>query len=1296
MAAVRPVQSKLASLEHTNEMHMKAVSVLCRLCDKRSMRQREGRKKGMGRRENSCRLPVSNDSTSKLIKDFCGFSTSDDTPGVHPPNICRSCYNILHRKNKDPYSGFIAKSNELNMKWKPYERGSTLMSCFPCMMYANHSLAGRIKCKSNKKKINKLCEYCNEELPKKQTSNHICYDEKYLYESVSDKMDHFSTPPKECLTSDQNSRVPEPIQSNEASARPETPTSEIIPITCASTTIPNDRGSLICEFCHTNMTNQNQGAHTCEDDHEFAHLDLPGTSQNEVNSPGSSDNESSIGNELGSLDILMSNQSEWNYSSSHDSNGNIVVESVPQSDMDPSSAHNSNANTVIESVPQSDLDSNSANAHDSNVNVMIESVSQSDIDSIPAHDSNVNIVIESVPRDSSPTPSSLMTDSRQSYPTLVNMLKTQSRHLNDIEMGPCTSSPKPSPPIMRSRFPTFTSMMRTQMPYQSPRNIVSGRPRPRIMADTFIYPTSPSNMRQYRAQNGLSVYQNPLQYQRSPVLHVSSQSDMDSSSSNNRNVNIVIESVPRDSSPNPSSLITDSRPRYPTLVNMLKTQYRHSNEIELGPHTSSPKPSPPIMRSRFPTFTSMMRTQMPYQSPQNTASGRPRPRIMADTFISPTSPSIGGQYRAQNGLNVYQSPLQYQWSPVCPSMCFNTSPFPFRSPVSHGRMSNPRLRSLSHDSSFQDHDNTFYPQTPRSHFPVSHSRSETKSYSPGTKDRVLLDIINNKSTTPSRLEKKAASQTMGKLQSSSKLKGRYGEVELPTGGLPSTWLQIPKARKPSTEVKTPEKRSRARVSDVVRKIIAGPTESDTTIQMTTEIKRLSNDAQNEIAQATGWQGAYITAKLALAIKANVGLTWKQQMRLNRFLNPLGMRQASQAKQRDLKSDLIGDHLIGYKINFESRDSDNELISLPLPYVAVKNIQLFVFERIDAYRDTGMLSWHTSIAGSLPHHKIYIKVGGDKGQGSTKITLQVCNTPKPNSPNNTLIIAVFEAADTYTNLGIALDGIEQQLEALDGMKYMCKSCREGQESDCGQGCIKDLELCGSGDLDFMAKVLGIAGASSTHPCTYCKINKNDMKYPKSERGTFEMRTQKNLRDDYLDFAKSGCNINEQSKYSNVINPPLLHIEPNRFSIPLLHLVMGNTKKMHLMLEGRLFELDLEILISDAGKKLCATDPKRAILAEKKDELVILTSKLTKHIQDMKELKDECEDDMLLSEIRGKDRKLAKLEDEVNKLQKKKKEIEKSLQLKQGIGPLCLHVEEKLQEHGIHRQKYHGRSFVGEWN
>ena len=71
----------------------------------------------------------------------------------------------------------------------------------------------------------------------------------------------------------------------------------------------------------------------------------------------------------------------------------------------------------------------------------------------------------------------------------------------------------------------------------------------------------------------------------------------------------------------------------------------------------------------------------------------------------------------------------------------------------------------------------------------------------------------------------------------------------------------------------------------------------------------------------------------------------------------------------------------------------------------------------------MLGWRRDEKfRSLPWDKIYVKVGEDKGRGSKKICLQICNVQHCNSPENTLILCIFEANDTYANLVIALDGI----------------------------------------------------------------------------------------------------------------------------------------------------------------------------------------------------------------------------------------------------------------------------------
>ena len=73
-----------------------------------------------------------------------------------------------------------------------------------------------------------------------------------------------------------------------------------------------------------------------------------------------------------------------------------------------------------------------------------------------------------------------------------------------------------------------------------------------------------------------------------------------------------------------------------------------------------------------------------------------------------------------------------------------------------------------------------------------------------------------------------------------------------------------------------------------------------------------------------------------------------------------------------------------------------------------------------------LTWH---AGLIPLNEVWLKVGGDKGGGSFKMSPQVANLLRPNSPSNTFVFTAFEAPDTKANLHIALDRYKDELDAI---------------------------------------------------------------------------------------------------------------------------------------------------------------------------------------------------------------------------------------------------------------------------
>ena len=71
-------------------------------------------------------------------------------------------------------------------------------------------------------------------------------------------------------------------------------------------------------------------------------------------------------------------------------------------------------------------------------------------------------------------------------------------------------------------------------------------------------------------------------------------------------------------------------------------------------------------------------------------------------------------------------------------------------------------------------------------------------------------------------------------------------------------------------------------------------------------------------------------------------------------------------------------------------------------------------------------------GVIPDDELWIKLGGDKGRGSFKFNFQVVNVNAPNSVKKTVLVAVFKAGDSTTNLHIALDRYKEHIEEAQGM------------------------------------------------------------------------------------------------------------------------------------------------------------------------------------------------------------------------------------------------------------------------
>ena len=84
-----------------------------------------------------------------------------------------------------------------------------------------------------------------------------------------------------------------------------------------------------------------------------------------------------------------------------------------------------------------------------------------------------------------------------------------------------------------------------------------------------------------------------------------------------------------------------------------------------------------------------------------------------------------------------------------------------------------------------------------------------------------------------------------------------------------------------------------------------------------------------------------------------------------------------------------------------------------------------------YCRANRLTWHENV---LPESEVRVKIGGDKGGGTFKMSFQVGNVSTPNAPENTFVVAIFEGRDSSSNLHIALDQYRDQIFNISGCTW----------------------------------------------------------------------------------------------------------------------------------------------------------------------------------------------------------------------------------------------------------------------
>ena len=206
-----------------------------------------------------------------------------------------------------------------------------------------------------------------------------------------------------------------------------------------------------------------------------------------------------------------------------------------------------------------------------------------------------------------------------------------------------------------------------------------------------------------------------------------------------------------------------------------------------------------------------------------------------------------------------------------------------------------------------------------------------------------------------------------------------------------------------------------------------------------------------------------------------------------------------------------------------------------PMVRLTNICEKLTKLLENQKES--LTWHD---GAIPESEVWVKVGGDHGQGSLKFSLALVNTKNPNSKDNNILIAMANIKDSKETMEIFFESIRKQLFV--------------QQIFYGKG--KKLNFFCLGITNFCVKYTVSLG---NYPSLWCLTKKSEIQY---KPGPQPERTLSSLSTDNKRFMNVGKGDKKNaSSYNNSIHEPILDIPLDRVTPPYLHCLLGITKTPH---------------------------------------------------------------------------------------------------------------------------------------
>ena len=301
----------------------------------------------------------------------------------------------------------------------------------------------------------------------------------------------------------------------------------------------------------------------------------------------------------------------------------------------------------------------------------------------------------------------------------------------------------------------------------------------------------------------------------------------------------------------------------------------------------------------------------------------------------------------------------------------------------------------------------------------------------------------------------------------------------------------------------------------IMSVISGSSPEAMTKQTSHIVESFDTDSREAIV-ANLDQVIKISAEQMSSMKSCLSLPWNLVREIRRWLDSFKIEVPSVSSMRSVVGDWVGPSLRTEEIPATVVKNKTKLIALK-PWCYIYNIVGYVLKYLDELDENGLL-----YDGHIAESEIHLKVGGDHGGGSFKMSFQIANVENPNKPENSVVFSVMEAKDYKSNLRLCLERFRRQVEKFSQVTWK------------GRKIVVFL----FGDYEFLCAMYGLSGDAGKFPCLWCTYSTDEIQHPEPQRGNAsEYRSLDTLNRDLGKFREEfESELKKEKKANNVIDVP----------------------------------------------------------------------------------------------------------------------------------------------------------------